>query len=164
MLTKFAKPYEKSHEKNLNCFERYDALFEIKNNFQFLVLGTPEGYPALDQLNFIKADSKYVIMTQSSVHWGVSEKPSNQNSASPTGIKQFQPIWKLYIKGHFVVTSRTGPTFDLKSDIFVCFLLCFYKMVLLNDLPQKVQCFKIIVYCNFFIQNALLCLNFIIFA
>ena len=97
-------------------------------------------------------------------HRGVSEKPPNQNSASPTGIKQFQPIWKLYIKGCFVVTSRTGPTFDLQSDIFVCFLLCFYKMVLLNDLPQKVQCFKIIVYCNFFIQNALLCLNFIIYA
>ena len=66
MLTKFAKPYEKSHEKNLNCFERYDALFEIKNNFQFLVLGTPEGYPALDPFNFIKVDSKFGIMTQSS--------------------------------------------------------------------------------------------------
>ena len=65
MLTKFAKPYEKSHEKNLNCFERYDALFEIKNNFQFLVLGTPEGYPALDPFNFIKVDSKFGIMTQS---------------------------------------------------------------------------------------------------
>ena len=68
MLTKFAKPYEKSHEKNLNCFERYDALFEIKNNFQFLVLGTPEGYPALDPFNFIKVDSKFGIMTQSSGH------------------------------------------------------------------------------------------------
>ena len=68
MLTKFAKPYEKSHEKNLNCFERYDALFEIKNNFQFLVLGTPEGYPALDPFNFIKVDSKFGIMTQSSVY------------------------------------------------------------------------------------------------
>ena len=66
MLTKFAKPYEKSHEKNLNCFERYDALFEIKNNFQILVLGTPEGYPALDPFNFIKVDSKFGIMTQSS--------------------------------------------------------------------------------------------------
>ena len=65
MLTKFAKPYEKSHEKNLNCFERYDALFEIKNNFQILVLGTPEGYPALDPFNFIKVDSKFGIMTQS---------------------------------------------------------------------------------------------------
>ena len=65
MLTKFAKPYEKSHEKNLNCFERYDALFKIKNNFQILVLGTPEGYPALDQFNFIKVDSKFGIMTQS---------------------------------------------------------------------------------------------------
>ena len=68
MLTKFAKPYEKSHEKNLNCFERYDALFEIKNNFQILVLGTPEGYPALDPFNFIKVDSKFGIMTQSNVH------------------------------------------------------------------------------------------------
>ena len=68
MLTKFAKPYEKSHEKNLNCFERYDALFEIKNNFQILVLGTPEGYPALDPFNFIKVDSKFGIMTQSMVH------------------------------------------------------------------------------------------------
>ena len=66
MLTKFAKPYEKSHEKNLNCFERYDALFKIKNNFQILVLGTPEGYPALDPFNFIKVDSKFGIMTQSS--------------------------------------------------------------------------------------------------
>ena len=65
MLTKFAKPYEKSHEKNLNCFERYDALFKIKNNFQILVLGTPEGYPALDPFNFIKVDSKFGIMTQS---------------------------------------------------------------------------------------------------
>ena len=68
MLTKFAKPYEKSHEKNLNCFERYDALFEIKNNFQFLVLGIPEGYPALDPFNFIKVDSKFGIMTQSTVY------------------------------------------------------------------------------------------------
>ena len=68
MLTKFAKPYEKSHEKNLNCFERYDALFEIKNNFQFLVLGTPEGYPRLDPFNFIKVDSKFGIMTQSTRH------------------------------------------------------------------------------------------------
>ena len=68
MFTKFAKPYEKSHEKNLNCFERYDALFEIKNNFQILVLGTPEGYPALDPLNFIKVDSKFGIMTQPSDH------------------------------------------------------------------------------------------------
>ena len=68
MLTKFAKPYEKSHEKNLNCFERYDALFKIKNNFQILVLGTPEGYPALDPFNFIKVDSKFGIMTQSSEH------------------------------------------------------------------------------------------------
>ena len=68
MLTKFAKPYEKSHEKNLNCFERYDALFQIKNNFQILVLGTPEGYPALDPFNFIKVDSKFGIMTQSNVH------------------------------------------------------------------------------------------------
>ena len=67
MLTKFAKPYEKSHEKNLNCFERYDALFEIKNNFQILVLGTPEGYPALDPFNFIKVDSKFGIMTQSNI-------------------------------------------------------------------------------------------------
>ena len=65
MLTKFAKPYEKSHEKNLNFFERYDALFKIKNNFQILVLGTPEGYPALDPFNFIKVDSKFGIMTQS---------------------------------------------------------------------------------------------------
>ena len=68
MLTKFAKPYEKSHEKNLNCFERYDALFRIKNNFQILVLGTPEGYPALDPFNFIKVDSKFGIMTQSNIH------------------------------------------------------------------------------------------------
>ena len=68
MLTKFAKPYEKSHEKNLNCFERYDALFKIKNNFQILVLGTPEGYPALDPFNFIKVDSKFGIMTQPSGH------------------------------------------------------------------------------------------------
>ena len=68
MLTKFAKPYEKSHEKNLNCFERYDALFEIKNNFQILVLGTPEGYPALDPFNFIKVDSKFGIMTQSNIY------------------------------------------------------------------------------------------------
>ena len=67
MLTKFAKPYEKSHEKNLNCFERYDALFQIKNNFQILVLGTPEGYPALDPFNFIKIDSKFGIMTQSNI-------------------------------------------------------------------------------------------------
>ena len=67
LLTKFAKPYEKSHEKNLNCFERYDALFEIKNNFQILVLGTPEGYPALDPFNFIKVDSKFGIMTQPNV-------------------------------------------------------------------------------------------------
>ena len=70
MLTKFAKPYEKSHEKNLNCFERYDALFKIKNNFQILVLGTPEGYPALDPFNFIKVDSKFGIMTQSNVYTG----------------------------------------------------------------------------------------------
>ena len=69
MLTKFAKPYEKSHEKNLNCFERYDALFEIKNNFQILVLGTPEGYPALDPFNFIKVDSKFGIMTQTVHPW-----------------------------------------------------------------------------------------------
>ena len=72
MLTKFAKPYEKSHEKNLNCFERYDALFQIKNNFQILVLGTPEGYPALDPFNFIKVDLKFGIMTQSTV--GTSNK------------------------------------------------------------------------------------------
>ena len=68
MLTKFAKPYEKSHEKNLNCFERYDALFEIKNNFQILVLGTPEGYPALDPFIFIKVDLKFGIMTQFTMH------------------------------------------------------------------------------------------------
>ena len=68
MLTKFAKPHEKSHEKNLNCFERYDALFQIKNNFQILVLGTPEVYPALDPFNFIKVDSKFGIMTQSNLH------------------------------------------------------------------------------------------------
>ena len=68
MLTKFAKPHEKSHEKNLNCFERYDALLEIKNNFPILVLGTPEGYPALDPFNFIKVDSKFGIMTQSTPH------------------------------------------------------------------------------------------------
>ena len=67
MLTKFAKPYEKSHEKNLNCFERYDALFKIKNNFQILVLGTPEGYPALDPFSFIKVDI-FGIMTQSTLH------------------------------------------------------------------------------------------------
>ena len=71
MLTKFAKPYEKSHEKNLNCFERYDALFKIKNNFQILVLGTPEGYPALDPFIFIKVDLKFGIMTQSNVHAGI---------------------------------------------------------------------------------------------
>ena len=65
--TNFVKSHEKSHEKNLNCFERYDALFEIKNNFQFLVLGTPEGYPALDPFNFIKVDSKFGIMTQPTV-------------------------------------------------------------------------------------------------
>ena len=63
----FAKPYEKSHEKNLNYFERYDALFKKKKNL-ILVLGTPEGYPALDQFNFIKADSKYGIMTQSTIY------------------------------------------------------------------------------------------------
>ena len=68
MLTKFAKPHEKSHEKNLNCFERYDALLEIKNNFPILVLGTPEGYPALDPFNFIKVDSKFGIMTQSNIY------------------------------------------------------------------------------------------------
>ena len=74
MLTKFAKPYEKSHEKNLNCFERYDALFKIKNNFQILVLGTPEGYPALDPFNFIKVDSKFGIMTQSSPEcWSINK-------------------------------------------------------------------------------------------
>ena len=81
MLTKFAKPYEKSHEKNLNCFERYDALFEIKNNFQILVLGTPEGYPALDPFNFIKVDSKFGIMTQSSVHPSVTFRPSQKKHA-----------------------------------------------------------------------------------
>ena len=81
MLTKFAKPYEKSHEKNLNCFERYDALFKIKNNFQILVLGTPEGYPALDPFNFIKVDSKFGIMTQS----------SNQARCSLTHNEPFYP-------------------------------------------------------------------------
>ena len=69
MLTKFAKPHEKSHEKNLNCFERYDALFEIKNNFQILVLGTPEGYPALDQFNFIKVDSTFGIITFGTIYF-----------------------------------------------------------------------------------------------
>ena len=40
---------------------------EIKNNFPILVLGTPEGDPALDPFNFIKIDSKFGIMTQSNV-------------------------------------------------------------------------------------------------
>ena len=62
---KICKTIWKITWKNLNCFERYDALFEIKNNFQFLVLGTPEGYPTLDPFNFIKVDSKFGIMTQS---------------------------------------------------------------------------------------------------
>ena len=62
---KICKTIWKITWKNLNCFERYDALFEIKNNFQILVLGTPEGYPALDLFNFIKVYSKFGIMTQS---------------------------------------------------------------------------------------------------
>ena len=45
---------------------RYDALFKINNNFQILVLGTPEGYPAQDPYNSIKVDSKFGLMTHSS--------------------------------------------------------------------------------------------------
>ena len=52
-LEVFAKPQEKSHEKNFNCFGRYDGLFKIKNCFQILVLGTPEGYPALENFHGI---------------------------------------------------------------------------------------------------------------
>ena len=83
MLTKFAKPHEKSREKNLNCFERYDALLEIKNNFPILVLGTPEGYPALDPFNFIKVDSKFGIMTQSIVPASVLFILSDQPDQGP---------------------------------------------------------------------------------
>ena len=46
---------------------RYDALFKINNNFQILVLGTPEGYPAQDPYISIKVDSKFGLMTHSSV-------------------------------------------------------------------------------------------------
>ena len=47
---------------------RYDALFKINNNFQILVLGTPEGYPAQDPYISIKVDSKFGLMTHSSVY------------------------------------------------------------------------------------------------
>ena len=46
---------------------RYDALFKINNNFQILVLGTPEGYPAQDPYISIKVDSKFGLMTHSTV-------------------------------------------------------------------------------------------------
>jgi len=46
---------------------RYDALFKINNNFQILVLGTPEGYPAQDPDISIKVDSKFGLMTHSTL-------------------------------------------------------------------------------------------------
>ena len=45
---------------------RYDALFKINNNFQILVLGTPEGYPAQDPYISI-VGSKFGLMTHSTV-------------------------------------------------------------------------------------------------
>ena len=47
---------------------RYDALFKINNNFQILVLGTPEGYPAQDPYISIKVDSKFGLMTHSTAY------------------------------------------------------------------------------------------------
>ena len=83
----------KNHmKKNLNCFERYDALFEIKNNFQFLVLGTPEGYPALDPFNFIKVDSKFGIMTQSnSPPWRIKSRVLCKLWLYKLDMKNFSP-------------------------------------------------------------------------
>ena len=70
--------------------------------------------------------------------------PPNQNLASPTGIMQFQPIWRLYMKGQLIVTSQIGPTFDLKffhvlfqkfaSKTVVC---CFNRLFLCID--DKIQ-------------------------
>ena len=53
--------------------------------------------------------------------------PPNQNLASPTGIMHFQPIWRLYMKGQLIVTSQTGPTFDLK--FFPCDFSCAFPKI-----------------------------------
>ena len=60
------------------------GLFKIKDTFQILVLGTPEGYPALDPLIFMTVDSKLGMMTQSTGHLSLPPPRQRGPTRTPT--------------------------------------------------------------------------------
>ena len=72
------------------CVGRYDALFKIKIKFQIRVVGTPEGYPALDPLIFIRIDSEFGIVIHSNHH--TSQQITSYHKTSQVSTKH----WKSY--------------------------------------------------------------------
>ena len=86
--------------------------------------------------------------------------PPNQKLALRIGMI-FQPICRLYVKMWVAVTSPSGPTLDMKIYSFVWLLLWLCKSVLLNTLPHRIQCFKILISFAFLVQKDFIYPNYV---